>query len=567
MTAETTTIRRTAPAPTTGQAGYLGLTFLPGMVVQDVSGGSPAERAGFRPGDRVLDFTDPEQFRSHVQAVTPGDSLTLSVRRGGQEVELTAVAGALSRPRALSDRQALLGVQLGEGLDGGGAPISRVTAGSAAEKAGLKSGDVLLKVDGAPLVPTSRLSDTISEKRPGDTIVLTLLRGGKEEEMKVALGEDVSRGNRNAGYFRGGQMWKKEVYHLAVLPVEYPDVKHNPKIGQKDWEEATFSKGLYTKKSSATGQAVWGSLNDYYQEQSYGAFRVEGHVFDWVEVSKKRAEYGPATAQNEKNAFLVEALDRLLAREGPDALKAFDGVFFLYAGDRVQTTRGGLYWPHRGSVTYKGRRLPYFIVQEGGARMSSISTIAHEFGHMLGLPDLYAKPENPGSEGLGVWCVMSNENGNGKPQHFSAWCKEQLGWIQPAILDPTVKQRLILSPVEDSPKECFKVLIRPDGSEYLLLENRRKKGFDVDLPGEGLLVWRIVRNRPILEESHGVEGAAGPNVFPRMVPYPSEANDAFTPFTTPSSRSQLGGGLPVHITNIRRMPDGRISFSIGYEYD
>jgi hypothetical protein len=35
---------------------------------------------------------------------------------------------------------------------------------------------------------------------------------------------------------------------------------------------------------------------------------------------------------------------------------------------------------------------------------------------------------------------------------------------------------------------------------------------------------------------------------------------------TPSSRAQLGGGLPVHITNIRRLPDGRITFYVGYEY-
>src|SRR5262249_39822729 len=193
----------------------------------------------------------------------------------------------------------------------------------------------------------------------------------------------------------------------------------------------------------------------------------------------------------------------------------------------------------------------------------NISVICHEFGHLLGLPDLYARPESPGSVGIGVWCAMSIQVGNGRPQHFSAWCKEKLGWLKPAVLDPTVKQKLILSPVEDSAKECFKVLIKPDGSEYLLLENRRKKGFDQSLPAEGLLMWRVVNNRPTLEESHGVEGPAGPRVFLQAIPYPSPANNAFTPFTTPSSRSQLGGGLPVHITNIRRLPDGRITFHLG----
>jgi len=162
---------------------------------------------------------------------------------------------------------------------------------------------------------------------------------------------------------------------------------------------------------------------------------------------------------------------------------------------------------------------------------------------------------------------MANQAGGGKPQHFDAWSKEKLGWIKPAVIDPRVKQKLILAPIENSPRECVKVLARPDGSEYFLLENRKKKGFDASLPAEGLLIWRVVGNRPILEESHAVEGPAGPRVFMNFVPFPSTANDSFTPFTTPSSRSQLGpGGLPVYITNICRLPDGRITFHVGYEY-
>jgi hypothetical protein len=165
---------------------------------------------------------------------------------------------------------------------------------------------------------------------------------------------------------------------------------------------------------------------------------------------------------------------------------------------------------------------------------------------------------------------MANQAGNGKPQHFDAWSKEKLGWVKPAVIDPRVKQKLILAPIENSPKECFKVLARPDGGEYFLLENRRRKGFDASLPAEGLLIWRVFANRPmngpILEESHGVEGPEGPRRFLSMVPFPSTANDSFTPFTIPSSRSQLGGGLPVYITNIRRLNDGRITFQIGYEY-
>src|SRR5262249_33280207 len=147
------------------------------------------------------------------------------------------------------------------------------------------------------------------------------------------------------------------------------------------------------------------------------------------------------------------------------------------------------------------------------------------------------------------WCAMSNQIGNGRPQHFGAWSKEQLGWLKPAVIDPTVKQKLVLAPVEGSSKECFKVLMRLDGSEDLLLENRTKKGWDHELPGEGLLIWHVVDGRPLIEESHGITGPSGPRSFLSSVPYPSKSNNAFTPYTTPSSRAQKGGGLPVFITN------------------
>jgi hypothetical protein len=186
---------------------------------------------------------------------------------------------------------------------------------------------------------------------------------------------------------------------------------------------------------------------------------------------------------------------------------------------------------------------------------------------MLGLPDLYAKPETPSAEGVGVWCTMSTGHGtDGRPLHLSAWCKEQLGWLKPCVIDPTRKQKLILAPVEGSGTECYKVLIRPDGSEYLLLENRKRHLSDRALPGEGLLIWRVVDGRPVLEESHGIAGPDGPTHFLGSVPFPSKSNVAFTPYTQPSSKPAKLGGLPVHITNIQRLPDGRVTFHIGYEY-
>lgn len=573
------TIARPAAPTNAGRTGFLGLNFSLNaegkVVVSQVAHESPASGAGVVAGDVVARIDDAtisavEQLREIVQSKAPGETLRLQVLRESAAVDLSVTLGSTSRPRTLNPNPPTLGIRISEADGGEGLRIEQVTPGSPADKSKLKSGEIILKIDGVSLTNSEHLRELLSERKPGDMVTLTLLLAEKAVEYKVPLAATslFSRGPGGSANWdsRLNNYWKKDVYRLAMVPIEFPDVKHNGKVSVADWEKALFSEHSYIEKSP-TGQTVYGSLRDYYHEQSYGKLRVEGKVFEWIEVEKKRQEYSPDSGTSNKSVLLTEAFDKILARDGAEALKDFDGVVFVYAGDRPpRTNRGGLYWPHRANVTYKGKRWPYFICQEGSERMASISVYCHEFGHMLGLPDLYARPENPGSEGLGTWCAMSNQANNGQPQHFSAWCKEQLGWIKPAVIDPRVEQKLILDAIEESPQECFKVLVKPDASEYLLLENRRRKGFDRSLPGEGLLIWRVVNNRPMLEESHGIEGPSGPAAYTRSVPFPSASNDAFTPFTIPSSRSQLGGGLPVYITNIRRLNDGRITFLIGYQF-
>jgi M6 family metalloprotease-like protein len=583
-TAITTTIKKGAATAQVGSPAYLGvnLSIEAGkLTVSGVEDNSPAAKAGLSVGDVVTKIDGKavktaEVFRSQLQTKSAGEPVKLTVKRGKETKELTANLIATSRVMQPGKQRAVMGVTVEDTTDGPGATLKLVTPGMPAEKAGLKVGDVILKIDNQALSASVKLNDVMTEKNPGDTINILVKPQGKEDEKTIAVklvAEEPGKGFKGKGGGGGGnwdnranKIWKKDVYRLAIVCMEYPDVKHNDKVASTDWENALFSEKVYNK-TSVTGQKVHGSLRDYYLEQSFQKLHVEGKCFDFITVGKKRMDYAAVGSAQKKTELMAEALDKLLERDGKDALDGFDGIFFLYAGTRAVNNRGSVYWPHRASMNYKGKSYPYYIVEEGAAgKMGDISVICHEFGHMLGLPDLYARPENPGSEGVGVWCAMSNQVGGGKPQHFCAWSKEQLGWINPAVIDPTVKQKLILSPIEDSPKECFKVLARPDGSEYFLLENRKKKGFDTSLPAEGLLIWRVVQNKPILEESHGVEGPNGPRVFLNQVPFPSPANTAFTPYTTPSSRAQLGAGLPVHITNIRRLPDGRITFYIGYEF-
>jgi M6 family metalloprotease-like protein len=536
------------------------------VIIQSVNPTSPAAAAGLKEGDIILragsdEVVRPESFQEWLLNHAPDQTISLTILRDGKTSDISATLAPASRPMKFGTRRVIIGATYRDSTQGDGATLERLAPGMPAEKAGLRVGDVVVECDSIPIAAAQSLVDALFGRNPGEIVKLMVKRAGKLDEVHVPL---AAAPTTNAAVVSDRpNLFKKDVYHLALIGVEFPDLKHNEKISQKDWETELFSTSVY-HTTNATSQPVYGSVNDFYHEDSAGAFHIEGSMFDWVQVSKPRAEYAVGTGDREK--MLPEVFDLLLKREGKDALNKFDGVAFIYAGERVPTSRGGLFWPHRGFFPYGRTRWSYLIVPEGAKKMTNVSLFCHEFGHMLGLPDLYARPENPGSEGLGNWCLMSNQLPNGRPQHMSAWCKEQLGWLKPTIIDPTVQQKLVLSPVEGAPRECFKVLIRQDGSEYFLLENRHKTGFDTDLPGDGLLIWRVVGGRPFLQPSHGIQGPAGPRSFLWEVPFPSVSNNSFTPFTTPSSRSLLGGGLPVFISQIERHADGKITFAVGYQY-
>jgi M6 family metalloprotease-like protein len=538
-----------------------------GATILEIEKDSPADKAGLIKGDvlsKVLGnkIPDLETLRLYLIGIREGDKVKILVKRESDFKEFELHTAPWSNP-LVNQSKVKLGVFFVPNKNQTQLEIKGVAPNGSAEKAGVKIGDTLITIDGKKITSVIGISQILEGKKPDDVVRVVVSRNGKVLNLEARLELDAADEVGKSWNDLDRKLFKKPVYKLAVIPVEFSDQKLNEKIKPSDWEDALFSTKKFNDKN-ATGQKVYGSMNDFYTEQSDGNCKVEGKIFAVVAVEKKRMEYA---AGSPRTAILDQALTLVLARDGEKALEGFDGVFFLYAGSRAAIIRGNILWPHKGFYTYKGKRITYFICPEGGEKMFSISVIAHEFGHMLGLPDLYARPEVPDMEGLGRWCSMSNGEGfDGRPVHFSAWCKEQIGWTVPTMIDPRVQQKLILSPIEGKNSECIKIPVRPDGTEYFLLENRIKKGFDQNLPGEGLLIWRVVDGKPNLEESHGIAGPAGPGRFPESVPYPSKSNRDFTPMTTPSSTPVKQGGWPLHITNIQRLPDGGIAFQIGYEF-
>jgi M6 family metalloprotease-like protein len=283
----------------------------------------------------------------------------------------------------------------------------------------------------------------------------------------------------------------KSELRVAVLLGEWKDQRHT--VSPQEFESAFFSKDAYTGVS-ATGQQVYGSLHDFYEEMSYGKLRVSGKVFDWVELPGRWAEYRDASFGS--SIFTDHVLAAVHARDGAKSLNEFDMLAFVWAGNTVQRTSA--LWPMRLTLKDRPDVVAFKMGEYHLGEMAAIGVACHEMGHTFGVNDKYGlgATANP----LGPWCLMDKGTHGGEPSgrhrpfHLCAWCKSVIGWVKPAAIDPATHQKLALRPIGFGPGEAFRVLLKPDGSEYLLLENRRREGSHTDLPSPGLVVLKVGPN-------------------------------------------------------------------------
>lgn len=132
------------------------------------------------------------------------------------------------------------------------------------------------------------------------------------------------------------------------------------------------------------------------------------------------------------------------------------------------------------------------IAEEELPPFSSFGVLCHEFGHLLGLPELYA-PGGAPQEGIGVWGLMGQGTWVGRgeePPHPCAWSKLRLGWVDVETIGQSTRG-VTLAPVETASRVVKIPAVPGRDEEYYLVENRARVGADRGLPGEGLLVWHV----------------------------------------------------------------------------
>jgi immune inhibitor A len=237
------------------------------------------------------------------------------------------------------------------------------------------------------------------------------------------------------------------------------------------------------------------TMRNMYLEMSKGAYTVDGTATPWVKVPHSEAWYGASRCfLNEEGEYEAGAIQSMnghpdnplgagqmaidavntLAATNPDFPWADydiedqgdrdgDGNFFepdgvvdhlvlVHAGEDKSGGGGaeGVYaiWAHSSTVV-GGHQVPgtdvfvsNYIVQPED---SGVGVFAHEYGHDLGLPDLY-DTSGAGDSDVDFWDLMASGSHSGPifqsmPTHMGLWDKWVLGWADPVIMTPGTSER------------------------------------------------------------------------------------------------------------------------------
>jgi immune inhibitor A len=423
---------------------------------------------------------------------------------------------------------------------------------------------------------------------PTPEVIEKLKAEGKWEEFKALNESAQRRGLDQPDPYRiaAGEVAAVVAnLNALVILVDFADNPGNPAVT----DSAYFDDLLFSVNTP--GQ----SLNDFYQENSFGNVTVSGDVVGWLRMDSSYAYYVngqrglgsyPRNAQKLAEDAVIKANlagvnFQLYDNDGDNEL---DGFFVVHAGPGYEET-GNLNqihshkWALNSPLNIDGVTISNYTMQpeeQGSGAPVNIGVFCHEFGHFFGLPDLYDVDNS--SQGLDRWVLMAAGNyakpDGSSPSHFGVWEKMKLGWISPTNVTSNLVGVSI--PQIETDSVAYRLWTGgAGGSQYFLVENRQKTHFDSFLPGEGLMIYHVddavgygLSNQKewypgftssghylvALEQADGLfelEKTSGPFASDNSDPWPgSLARTNFDDLTVPDSRTYVPASTQVAVWNI-----------------
>jgi serine protease Do len=183
-----------------------------GVLVADVMKGGPADAAGVKPGDVIVELGSTKirevpDLQRRVAGVAPGQTAKLVLIRDGKPVGVTVTIGEMpsEEPTAVSlgNETEGYGIQVEplspETAERMNLPLSQgvlvvdVAAGGPADRAGLRRGDVILEVGRQSVTDAATLARALSGLHPGDSVLLYVHRPGAGAHNQYLVLERVNR--------------------------------------------------------------------------------------------------------------------------------------------------------------------------------------------------------------------------------------------------------------------------------------------------------------------------------------------------------------------------------------
>lgn len=383
---------------------------------------------------------------------------------------------------------------------------------------------------------------------------------------------------------------------MPVLLVNFSDLSFTLTDPQAQFDD------LFNGSGGSNPNAT-GSVHTYFAASSNEALDLEYQVFGPYTLSQPMAYYG----ENKKSGsytdhnvhareLVLEAME-LAKQDGVD-FSLFDAnddgnidnVSIVVAGyNEAEGGNENTIWPHystiNSSTRYNNKYISgYLMISEyrssGGKVQSGIGTYCHEFGHALGLPDLY-DTSNQDNYTVGTWDIMcsgSYNNNGSTPPSYTAFERFMMGWLTPEQLSTSGMQSL--EPIETSNRALLIAAkthnlnpLSPSPAEYFLVENRQEVGWDAGkgaLVASGLLVSHITFNQNAWNNNtfnnHTPLGFAIVSAGSDS-PSRSTAQDIFPGTTMRTSWTpELNNGNTIDslsLTQIRQRSDLSISMQVG----